>query len=315
MNKQLFFLIIACSLFVLSIIAINVAPFISKANSYLIGNLNFSQWKNQNCQKMDDDYKNDKKNNLYNDPTSKAAEKVRKKKIDECKRHKAIYGLEYSAFVIDVSLGFICSFLGLFHFLEPGKPLEKVSGLIGISVGIITAVITLIYLIFSGLIYSNEPVRDIEILYPNKASLKYNGAKYVFDYDYEKLKDDLDIKYIKYKDLGKKQYNYDTEIFKSENYYADTEYENCQLDSLEIYYSTQNGKQEVYYVDGNEHKCDYIWKKNINNEYNFNKYLHDRWITCIILSVVIAVCGIGLVIFGFLLLKSEGDSGSNPIPQ
>ena len=312
MNKQLFFLIIACSLFVLSIIAINVAPIISKANSNN-SDVDFSEWHIQNCQILDDEYKYKKKNARYDN--SKALEKYDKKIIDECKRHKVMYGLEYSAFVIDVSLGFICSFLGLFHFLEPGKPLEKVSGLIGISVGIITAVITLIYLIFSGLIYSDEPVRDIEILYPNKASLKYNGAKYVFDYDYEKLKDDLDIKYIKYKDLGKKQYNYDTEIFKSEYYYADTEYENCQENDPESYYLNQDGKQKVYYVDGKEHKCDYIWENNVNNEYNFNKYLHDRWITCIILSVVIAVCGIGLILFGFLLLKSEGDSGSNPIPQ
>ena len=84
------------------------------------------------------------------------------------------------------------------------------------------------YLSYIWLIFNNEPIRGIKILYPNKASLKYNGAKYVFDYDYEKLKDDLDINWIKFKDFGKKQYNYDTELFKSENYYTDTEYEKCQ---------------------------------------------------------------------------------------
>ena len=134
MNKQLFFLIIACSLFVLSIIAINVAPIISKSSYYHY----FDDWANKNCQILEDDYKYLKDNHGYDPPKTKADEEEDKKGIDECKRHKVMYGLEYSSFVIDVSLGFICSFLSLFHFLEPGKPLEKVSGLIGIFAGIIT---------------------------------------------------------------------------------------------------------------------------------------------------------------------------------
>ena len=218
MNKQLFFLRIACSLFVLSIIAINVAPIISKAGTYPY----FVQWSNQNCKKLEDDYNYEKDINVYNDPQKKADEKDTKNEIDECKKHKVMYGLEYSAFIIDICLGFLCSFLGLFHFLEPGKSFEKISGLIGVFVGVITAVITVVYLAYSEMIFSNEYVRRQEILYQNKASLKYNGNKYVFDYDYDKLKDDHDIKYIKYKDLGIKQYNYDTDIFKSRDYYTDT---------------------------------------------------------------------------------------------
>ena len=312
MNKQLFFLITACSLFVLSIIAINVAPIISKSGIYPY----FDNWANGNCQKLEDDYKFDKDNHAFDSPAPKGKEKRVKKEIDECKRHKVMYGLEYSAFVIDVSLGFICSFLSLFHFLEPGKPLEKVSGFIGIFVGIITAVITIIYLVFNGLIFSNEPVRDIEILYPNKASLKYNGNKYVFDYDFDKTKDDRDIILIKYKDLGKKQYNYDSEIFKATEYYDKSEYKECQESDILVFYTGQDGNTKKYTVDTtNDHNCDYIWEKNFDNKDNNNKYLYDRWMTCIILGALIAVCGIGLIIFGFLLSKSEGDSGSSPIPQ
>ena len=312
MNKQLFFLITACSLFVLSIIAINVAPIISKSGIYPY----FHKWANGNCQKLEDEYKFGKDNHAYDSPVPKAQEKRDKNKIDECKRHKVMYGLEYSAFVIDVSLGFICSFLSLFHFLEPGKPLEKVSGFIGIFVGIITAVITIIYLVFNGLIFSNEPVRDIEILYPNKASLKYNGNKYVYNYDYDKKEDDYDIAFIKYKDLGKKQYNYDSEIFKAIKYYDNSEYEECQESDILVFYTGQDGNKKKYTVDTtNDHNCDYIWEEDFDNKDNYNKYLYDRWMTCIILGALIAVCGIGLIIFGFLLSKSEGDSGSSPIPQ
>ena len=48
MYKQLFFLLIVCSLFVLSIIAINVAPFINKANSIYNDDVDLSEWANQN---------------------------------------------------------------------------------------------------------------------------------------------------------------------------------------------------------------------------------------------------------------------------
>ena len=310
MNKQLFFLIVACSLFVLSIIAINVAPIISKAG---YGDL-FKGWANGNCQILDDVYKYRKKNHGYDPPFTKADEQDDKNEIKECKRHKVMYGLEYSTFIIDITLGFLCSFLSLFHFLEPGKSFEKISGLISIFVGGVTAVITIIYLIFSGLIFSNEPVRSIKILYPNKASLKHNGAKYVFNYDYEKWKDDHDIKYIRYKDLGKKQYNYDSDIYKALKYYSDSEYEKCSEQDISSYYS-QNEKKKYTVDEPNDHKCDYIWEANFDNENNNNKYLYDRWMTCIILSVIIVVCGIGLIIFGFLLFKSEGDSGTSPIPQ
>ena len=312
MNKQLFFLITACSLFVLSIIAINVAPIISKSGIYPY----FDNWANGNCQKLEDDYKYNKDNHAFDSPAPKGKEKRVKKEIDECKRHKVMFGLEYSAFVIDVSLGFICSFLSLFHFLEPGKPIEKVSGFIGIFVGIITAVITIIYLVFNGLIFSNEPIRDIEILYPNKASLKYNGNKYVYNYDYDKKEDDYDIPFIKYKDLGKKQYNYDSEIFKATEYYDKSEYKGCQESDILVFYTGQDGNKKKYTVDTpNDHNCDYIWEEDFDNKENNNKYLYDRWMTCIILGALIAVCGIGLIIFGFLLSKSEGDSGSSPIPQ
>ena len=116
MYKQLFFLLIVCSLFVLSIIAINVAPFINKANSIYNDDVDLSEWANQNCQKLEDDYKYQKNNGFYDCLNLKKREKVVKNIIDEYKRHKEIYGSEYSTFVIAVSLGFIYSFLGLFHF-------------------------------------------------------------------------------------------------------------------------------------------------------------------------------------------------------
>lgn len=314
MNKNFIFFIIACSLLILSIITVNVAPIISKADS--IGY--FEDWGIKNCKKIDDDYKWEKDNNIYDPDGMKLEEDVQKRIIKECKNHKAMYSLEYAAVVVDVSLGFICFVLSLIHYLEPGKPLEKNSGLIGVISGIIIAALTIIYVAFSAIIFNNEPIRifhhnlPLKKIYPNKASLHYNGEKYVYDYDEEKaVKEDLDIPLIKYKDLGKKQYNYDTEIFRV-NLDRDSEYSNCRVDlsafqfDRKLTYTLNNDNNIIY-------DCIYIWDVNRPIiESNDNKFLYDRWLTSIILSVLIAVCGIGLAIFGFLLFNGSNGVESSP---
>ena len=315
MNKNFIFFVISCALFVLSIIAANVAPIISKAAVEYNGVNVFENWGTANCQQLDDNYKY-KKDILktYDADGQKPNEEQVKRKIKECKNHNTMYSLEYAALIIDVSLGFICTVLGLIYYLEPGKPLEKQSGLIGLIAGVITTVLTVVYVAFSAMIFSNDPVRDITILYPNKASVKYNGVdKYVYDYDEEKAgKEDWDIPYIKFKDLGKKQYNYDSEIFESSKD-DDSEFSKCQI-NIETGLGALTQIPIQYSIDGdsNPHKCKYLWDSNVENTSTYYKYLYDRWLTCIIFCVLIAVCGIGLIIFGFLLFKGSSDSQPSP---
>ena len=49
-----------------------------------------------------------------------------------------------------------------------------------------------------------------------------------------------------------------------------------------------------------------------------NKFLYDRWVTTILFSVLICICGIGLCVFGFLLfnndISQEGFYSNNPVP-
>jgi hypothetical protein len=314
MNKNFIFFVISCALFVLSIIAANVAPIISKAFGVYNGVNVLSSWGTENCQQKDDDYKHDKDIlKIYEADGQKPTEEQVKRKIKECKNHNTMYSLEYAALIIDVSLGFICTVLGLIYYLEPGKPLEKQSGLIGLIAGVITTVLTVVYVAFSAMIFSNDPVRSRTILYPNKASVKYNGVdKYVFDYDEEKArKEDLDIPLIKYKDLGKKQYNYDSEIFESSKD-TDSEFSHCQI-NIETDLGTLTPIPKTYISgDSNTHECKYLWDTNVQNSSTNNKYLYDRWLTCIIFCVLIAVCGIGLIIFGFLLFTGSSDSQPSP---
>ena len=168
MKKNFIFFVIVCTLLVLSLIAANVIPIISKvSNRYLIG------WGTRNCQILDDEYKHDKDNHAYDDST-KSFEEQTKRIIKECKNHNTMYSFEYVALIVDVSLCFIWTVLGLIYYLEPGKPLEKQSGLIGLIAGVITTVLTVVYAAFNTMIFSNEPLRNISILYPIKASVKYN---------------------------------------------------------------------------------------------------------------------------------------------
>ena len=50
--------------------------------------------------------------------------------------------------------------------------------------------------------------KAIEKLYSNDASLKFDGYNYLPEYYYDR---DTFARFIKYKDLGKSQYNYDSD--------------------------------------------------------------------------------------------------------
>lgn len=312
MKNNLLFLILSGALLALSVITVCLAPIINKAN----GNNNYFQyWNIANCQLADDEYKHDKANDVYNPETTgddhvKIREKIVKRRIEECKRHKVMYSLEYVAFIVDIVLGFICFVLGLMHFLESGNQFEKTSGMIGLVSGIIAAVITIVYVAFSALIFNNEPIVGSEILYPNKAYAHWNGNKYIYDYDEDKsIDEDYDLKYIKYKDLGKIQYNYDSEFYQmtidSTN---ENEYKNCQVPKT-TFGSYDRSTQKIYLTD---QKCEYLWDTSVDNDSTDNKFLYDRWITTIIFGVLITACGLCLGVFGLLLFKGKSDWASSP---
>ena len=307
MNYTLIFFICAFSILILSAVTICVAPII---NGFYGDN-----WGVLNCKRYSDEYdymKSQKKEPDEN--TEKERQKrieAQKKNINICKRQKAAYGLEYASFTCDVILGGICAILGLLHYLEVGKTIEKKSGLLGILAGTIGFIITIIYIIFSAYIFNNDNNGKDKKRFPNRAILKWNGYQYVPPYDLNKVEKDPDIIYATFSELGQKQYNYDSELFKSSK---NVNYMPSCLD---------NGNIE----DKNKYgDCDYLWDSNgvyndFTNKYLYsntikNKYIYDRWITTIILGVFIVACNIGLILFGFLLFKNLGEStsGSVPIP-
>ena len=294
--KNTLFLILSGAIVIFSIICICSGPVINGIIP------NADSWNTENCQKLTDEYKEAKKGN--DKDTIEAAKRIKNK----CNRDKAMYGLEYSSLIIDVICGFICTILGLLHYFDIAKPFEKMTGIIGLATGIIGFILTLVYVIYSAYIFSNDSSgiikRDKDLAFAKFEENK--GYKCLF----YKEKDENSI-YATYSDLGKKQYNYNKK--KSQEYSEGT----SELSTCSYVDSSSPGTHFSIgpsYCESNE----YYYTTNIkvgscNNFYIepedeiSNKYLFDRWITTIIFSCFIIACDIGLAIFGFLLFKSDGS--------
>ena len=199
--KKTLFLIFSGAIVIFSIICICSGPIINNVIP------NTGIWRTENCKMYSDYYKEAKDKNLDKDIIE-----TRKKAKNKCNREKAMYGLEYSSLIIDVICGFVCTILGLLHYFDVGKPFEKVTGIIGLSTGIIGFILTLIYVIYSGYIFTHDPYEDGQssgYIYKREGDLAF--AKYEDGKGYKCLfykTKDQNSALAKYNDLGKKQYNY-----------------------------------------------------------------------------------------------------------
>ena len=281
MNKLVIFLFIALAVLIFSIICVSVAPVMND----ILGK--FSRFGKFNCkyyadqakyaESLDEKYKQEKLRNL-------------------CYRQNAMYGLEYSSFIIDLGVGFICAQLALLHYFQIGKSFEKITGLIGLIGGGIGFILTLVYVCFSGYIFTKDaafkyPDSDYDELilklYPNGALVKGNSLTTgIYAYSNDKS---YNSQYAKYKDLGGIEYNYNKKFYEAYHELKDQPTGNCK--------SSSNSPSS---------SCDYLYDEPYEN--NKNKYLYDRWCLSLVLAVFITVSNIGLLVFGFLIFKNSGDS-------
>ena len=187
MNKTVIFLFIAIAVLIFSIICVSVAPIMND----ILGK--FTRWGKFNCKYYADQAK-------YSDSLD---EKFKEEKLRNlCYRQNAMYGLEYSSFIIDLGLGFICAQLALLHYFQIGKSFEKITGLIGLIGGGIGFILTLVYVCFSGYIFNNDAAfKNPEDISEVKPKLYSNGALYkkvsgspVYPYSNDKS---YDSQYIK----------------------------------------------------------------------------------------------------------------------
>ena len=310
MNNNLFFLCCGVAFLVFSIIVICTAPIITGVLP------NSGEWNTQNCKFISDFYDNFEKEHKNPTETEKNRMEALKRALHLCRRQNAMYSMEYTSVIFDVILSFICTILGFFHYFDVGKSFEKFSGLIGLISGAICFILTFIYIIYSCYIFDNDIYRDssgggVVKLYSNGALYKWEDSKYKRNYDEEENtnKPYLNLDLIKYKDLGKKQYNYNSKMYKSYNEPdVNDEIRNCNYNT----YTSPTVRRT--YRDGSSTPCDYIWPLSYDDPGYEHKYLFDKWITSIIFGVLILVCVIGLAIFGFLLFSGgSGNKGHVPV--
>ena len=280
MNYTFFFFICSTIVLALSIITICFSP--------INGYMPFSN----NCKRISDDYDFFKNKWITPDDSQKLQLITKRRTVDSCKRLKAMSGLEYATLICDIFFGGSCALLGLLHYLEIGKNVEKKTGIIGIIAGSIGFILTFVYFGFSAYIFNNENAYGKK-KFPNGATLKWNGYKYLPNYDYQKSLDDPDIPKIKYKELGQKQYNYDSELYK---YSLDSGFTNCNVGENVI--NTYINKATRL------NNCDNIW---VGVETSIaNKYAYDKWISSLFFCAFIILANAGIILFGyFLFAQSE----------
>ena len=294
MNKTLIFFCISTALLTFSIIVVCISPII---NNLKIENptWSFSKWRTLNCKYFEDKENSD---NVSLDDIQKF-----KKMKTLCNRKKAMHDLEFASLIINLILGFVCANFSLLHYLDVGKDFEKKTGMIGFVTGIIGFIITFVYVCYNGYIFNNDIAYaeynfssdlfrgGITKLYPNGASCKKDADNSKFITIYENDNSDYS-EFVKFKDLGDKQYNYNSKYYKT---YSSTS--SCKISS------TTSCSSVTY---SSYSSCDYLFSKEYTSVEN--KDLYDRWVTTLVLSIFIILCNIGLLIFGFLLFKQGSNS-------
>ena len=317
MKKILIFFFISLAIVIFSIILINTAPVING----IIGK------SNENCKIFSDtkDYYNREKI-IPDESYRKIVVDYLKRGRYKCFRDKTVYSLEYIANIFNIVLSFYCTLLSFLHVFDIGKFFEKYTGLIGFISGIIFSVLNIVYICFSGYIFtfdfpnmyfhtsfnlldntelSNEVLAasgDVAKLDKDGAIAKLKGSNYKCIQEFDA--NELNKLYARYKDLGKKQYCYnkdsideDSKFYKCKIEDDDIKklfLENCDIDKIYLYGN--------YMYDGND--CDklYVHHNSLQNKYNY-----ELWVTSLIFDAFIIALSIGLIIFGHFVFNNNNN--------
>ena len=304
MGKGLIFFCCSCCILVLTIVNLSIGPIINGPLGYTYSNLlqRGYFWGTANCKAISDTY-----DDLIDNGRSKDDLKYNYKwAIDECKRKKGMHDMEYTSFIFDIVIGFVCSLMGLLHLFDLKKDFVSTTGLIGLGCGLVGFVLTFVYVIFNGIVYTSY--YDDNTIYKTDGdgafAEKVESGKYECIYFDEKDNDHALI--AKYSDLIKKQYNYNKDL--QDSYREDRSKQgqcvespsNCGDDGF------ITGSRTYTDNSGTSHDCEYLYTDYKPNEIT-NKDKSDRILAALILSLFVCFANIGLALFGFLLFRSPSD--------
>ena len=152
MRKGLIFLCCACCILLFTIINLSIAPLVNKkvVSTTIQTDENTSEeikWATANCAKYKD---------LKDDEDDEDKKKLIQSEIDACERIKTMHDMEYTSFIFDIVIGFVCGLLGLFHLFELKKEFVPKTGLIGLVCGIVGFALSFVYVIFNGLVFTSK---------------------------------------------------------------------------------------------------------------------------------------------------------------
>ena len=296
MSKGFLFFCCACVILLFSIINLSIGPIVSRT----VG----TDWGTLNCKVLVDDYDDAKKNGGLDDDTKKYIHQWR---IDRCQRRKAMHDMEYTSFIFDVVIGFVCGLLGLLHYFGLKPDFVSKTGLIGLGCGVVGFVLTFVYVILNGLVYTNYYDSVIYKRDGDGAFAEKEGNAYKCIY-FDKAANVYAL-YAKYSDLIQKQYNYNHDLSKD---YKKDEYRNCISDPDDCE-NVVNGiiRSNDIPTYGSGIQCPKLYAPLQSGVANKDK--SDRFLAALILSLLVCLASIGLALFGFLLWRNpEFSSNAQP---
>ena len=298
MGKGLIFFCCACAILVFTIINLSVGPAISGK----MGN-----WGTANCASFKDAYDFAKASGLKGDELKYRAEFW----LNYCNNHKGMYNMEYTSFIFDIVIGFVCGLLGLLHIFEVKKDLVSKTGLVGLGCGIVGFVFTFVYVILNGIVMTTTYYGTITNIDPENPGATLNSIQYyqitkrdsdgvfaekdgnTFKCIYYDSEDNTHALYATYGDLIGKQYNYNKDLR-----------EKIQKASASGCVSSASSCN----ADGKINApatCDKIYATSIDTITNKDK--GDRFLTTLLLGLFVCLANIGLALFGFLLFRTPSE--------
>ena len=303
MGKGLLFLCCSCFILVLTIVNLSIGPITSGAVKRFFAGGNYPDWGTANCKAAKDGWDAAKDAPNANDDAIKYGAKY---VYETCQRAKGMHDMEYTAFIFDIVIGFVCGLIGLLHLFDLKKDFVSNTGLIGLICGIIGFVLTFVYVIFNGLIFTGKYSNQIEGDGDGKYAEKVAGSSGHFKCLYSDDSGDSYGGYAKISDLNKKQYNY------KHDFYGSDVPDACKVDNYGETHCTGYVPDPEFADSGTSTalatlwgQCDYLYLDETSSV--AHKDIFDRFLTTLILSLVVCLANIGLALFGFLLFRTPGD--------
>ena len=278
---------------ILSAINISIGPIVNKK----VG----TDWGTANCEYLKDQYEEKK--------TTRSGKEIKYEEgweKEECLRKKGMYNMEFTSFIFNICIGFSCGLLAFLHLLEAKKDFIPKTGLIGLICGVVGFVLSFVYVVYNGIVYTKYYENIIFKRDSEGAFAVLNGDKYICFYHDEPANYHSII--AKFSDLIKKQYNYDKDLIAS---YKSPEVRACKksprlcLGGKEIVASDITPDSSIPSIT----KCNYLYVNIDPITTLSNKDLSDRFLTTLILSLIVCLANVGLVIFGILLFQKPEDAG------